>query len=152
MPTGKDDQVVIERSSALGTSDGTKPASTPSTAPAWCHKSRKDVTNYVLASTNVTSTSWGPHNSPAADIYSGVGGYEYPSKSYTSSSHANFTTGCVQCHMPPVADNMGIGDHSFAPQLSACTAMCHQNETSFDVNGGQQRTALALQSLRVSNT
>jgi formate-dependent nitrite reductase cytochrome c552 subunit len=107
------------------------------------------VTNYILASNNITSTTWGPHEGPNADVYTGTGGYEYIPNSYGNASHSNFSTGCVQCHMPPVADNMGIGDHSFQPQLSACNN-CHANLTNFDVNGAQTQTKAELQTLRVT--
>ena len=117
----------------------------------WCHKSRKDVTNYVLSpNTNITSAHWGPHDGPHADIYTGEGGYEYATKMYRNSSHTGFEKGCVNCHMPAIEANMGVADHSFYPQLSVCTASCHRNAENFDVNGGQSETKIALQSLRES--
>jgi len=149
-PVGNEDYAVIERSSALGASDGTSAGNyRAGNACMWCHKSRKDVTNYVLASTNsITSTTWGPHEGPQTDIYSGKGAYEYIPKVYKNSSHTNFSTGCVQCHMPPVAANGNIGNHSFYPQVSACTN-CHAGVTNFDVSGGQTLVKSELQTLRV---
>src|SRR6478609_7269914 len=136
-PVGAEDYAVIERSSAIGTSDGTNAGKfRAGNACMWCHKSRKDVTNYVLAGTNsITSTTWGPHEGPQTDVYSGKGAYEYVPKAYRNSSHTNFSTGCVQCHMPKVAENGNIGNHSFYAQLSACKS-CHMDATNFDVSGG----------------
>ena len=40
-----------------------------------------------------------------------------------------FKDGGIECHMPAVADNGGIGDHSFNPQLSACQKSgCHAGQ------------------------
>jgi hypothetical protein len=150
VPSGDDDQAVIEKSSGLATVDGTEIGKyTVGNACMWCHKSRKDVTHYITATNNITSTTWGPHNGPQTDVYSGKGGYEFPAKTYKVSSHQNFDNGCVKCHMPPVAENMGIGDHSFYPQLSVCTSGCHSTATDFDVAGGQTDVKIKLQSLRV---
>jgi len=148
VPSAAGDYAVIERSSAVGTSTGTRSREYQTgNACIWCHKSRKDVTNYILAENNITSTSWGPHLGPAADVYTGEGGYEFAGKNYGNSSHTNLQTGCVQCHMPPVAANSGIGDHSFYPQLSACQN-CHAGALSFDIVGGQTRVSGMLQRLR----
>ena len=150
VPSGKDDYAIVEKSSAVGTSDGTQVKYQAGNACMWCHKSRKDVTNYILTTTNnITSNTWGPHEGPAADVFSGTGGYEYSGKAYQNSSHTSFKKGCVQCHMPPVETNMGIGDHSFYPQLAVCTATCHVSSTSFDVAGGQSKVKQGLQKLRV---
>ena len=150
-PSAVGDYAMIERSSALGVSDGTRSREyRTGNACIWCHKSRKDVTNYVLDVGNViTSTSWGPHHGPAADVYTGEGGYEFAGKNYGNSSHTNLETGCVQCHMPPVAANSGIGDHSFYPQVSACQS-CHAGATGFDILGGQTQVKGMLQRLRVA--
>jgi hypothetical protein len=151
VPAGRDDEAFLERSSEVGVSDGTSAGNYGSgNACIWCHKSRKDVTNYVRASLqNITSTHWGPHEGPHADVFTGKGGYEYPQKSYGSSSHSNLESGCVDCHMPPNDDIGGIGDHSFYAQLSVCVD-CHQTATNFDVIGGQSQVKDWLQRLRVS--
>jgi hypothetical protein len=150
--TGPDDQTLIEKGSAVGVSDGT-PAGKFNVGNVCisCHRSRKDVTNYVLASNNLSSTHWGPHEGPQADVYSGKGGYQYPGKTYGNSSHQAFKNGCVDCHMPEVAANQGVGNHSFYAQLSACQKMgCHVNATSFDMAGGQSAVRSNLQDLRVA--
>ena len=149
VPSAAGDYAMIEKSSAIGTSDGTRTREyRAGNACMWCHKSRKDVTNYVLEENSITSTSWGPHLGPAADVYSGEGGYEFSGRNYGNSSHTNLETGCVQCHMPPVAANSGIGDHSFYPQVSACQ-QCHNGADDFDILGGQTQVSGMLQRLRV---
>jgi hypothetical protein len=152
VPTGASDQMLIEKSSAAGVSDGT-PAGAygKGNACIFCHKSRKDVTNYVTASNKLTSTYWGPHEGPQADIYTGKGGYHYAGQAYKTSSHQAFANGCIDCHMAKVASNDGIGDHSFAPRLSTCQRSgCHETATSFDVIGGQSLMKAGIQELRVA--
>ena len=143
VPTGAGETAYVEKSSAFGLSDGT--AAEPygvGNACMWCHKSRKDVTNYIITATatnSFTNTRFGPHEGPQTDIYTGKGGYHYQGRTYNSSSHQNFGNGCVTCHMPGTDSNEGIGDHSFAAKLSSCqSGGCHTEATSFNV-GGQQR-------------
>lgn len=148
VPSGTNDVALIEKSSAVGVSDGTAVKYGKGNACIWCHKSRKDVTNYVTASNSINQR-WGPHEGPDADIYVGSGGYHYAGKTYTNGSHAGIDNGCVGCHMPSIASNMNIGDHSFHPRLSACTD-CHSNPQSFDVLGGQTKIKGYLQKLRAA--
>ncbi len=150
VPTGTGKQALLEKSSAVGVVDGT-PAGPygKGNACIWCHKSRKDVTNYIGASNNL-SGYWGPHEGPQSDIYTGKGGYHYSGKTYKTSSHQAFANGCIDCHMPPVASNQGVGNHSFYPQLSACGKQgCHSNPDSFDINGQQTAMMDNIQELRV---
>lgn len=152
VPSGANDQAFLEKSSAVGVSDGSMAgAYNKGNSCIWCHKSRKDVTNYITPTTNLTSVTWGPHEGPQSDIYTGVGGYHYAGLTYKSSSHQAFTNACVDCHMPKVASNGDIGNHSFYPQLSTCKqAGCHVNATSFDVIGGQSAMKAGIQELRVA--
>jgi len=148
VPVGKSDYAIVEKSSAAGVSDGTPGGDyTVGNVCMWCHKSRKDVTNYISDTNNIANSYWGPHEGPAADVYSGVGAYQFGTKTYTNSSHTNFSDGCVHCHMPAVDANMGIGNHSFYPQQTAC-AECHSSATNFDVVGGQTKVKAELQRLR----
>ncbi len=148
VPSGPDDQAMLELSSAPATSDGT-PAGKYGVGNAciWCHKSRKDAADYVAATNNISSTHWGPHEGPQADVYTGKGGYRYAGKVYGTSQHASFDKGCVSCHMPSTAENQGIGDHSFAPKLETCKT-CHSQAKSFDVLSGQTTVKAGLQRLR----
>jgi hypothetical protein len=153
VPTGAADQALIEKSPVAGTATGT-PAGAYGRGNVciWCHKSRKDVTNYITAANAISNTYWGPHEGPQSDVYTGKGGYHYTGKTYTNSSHQNFENGCLDCHMPRAAGvNQGIGDHSFYPQLSACQKSgCHSTTTSFNVAGGQAFVKNALKELRVA--
>jgi hypothetical protein len=117
----------------------------------WCHRSRVDVTNYVAATTKITSAFWGPHEGPQADIFTAQGGYQYPGLTYGTSTHQQKLS-CVDCHMPDVAGNSNVPNHSFNPQLSVC-ANCHTPApTSFDVGGGESVAKGALTDLeRVLN-
>jgi hypothetical protein len=150
VPSSDGDQAIIEKSLMAGTVGGT-PAGEYNRGNAciWCHKSRKDVTNYIAETTNLTSTHWGPHEGPQSDIYTGKGGYHYGVNTYSNSTHQGFTNGCVDCHMPAVAANGNVGDHSFYPRISACqTSGCHANVTSFDVGGGMSAMKSGIQELR----
>jgi hypothetical protein len=151
VPTGQDEEAYIEKSSAVGVSDGTPTgAYGVGNACMWCHKSRKDVTNYITASNTLTNTHWGPHEGPQTDIYTGKGGYLFlAADQYGNSSHQALEKGCVSCHMNPVASNDGIGNHSFAPQLATCTkGGCHASATSFDITGQQTAMLNTLRELR----
>jgi hypothetical protein len=150
VPTGPNDQMLIEKSSAVGVVDGT-PAGKwgVSNTCISCHKSRKDVTNYILPGANVTLTSanWGPHEAPQADIFSGKGGYHFAGKTFNNGTHQTLA-GCSSCHMVKVAANGNIPDHSMRPSISSCAAAaCHVNVTKFDVQGGQGVVKSALKEL-----
>ena len=139
----------IERSPSTAAVTGTQASGPnggsfgPGSTCMWCHRSRVDVTNYLTATGNViTSTHWGPHEGPQADLFTGVGGYQYVGKSYGQATHEQKLS-CVDCHMVNVASNSNVPDHSFAPQLSACLG-CHAGATSFDVNGFQTDIQNAL--------
>jgi hypothetical protein len=85
---------------------------------------------------------WGPHEGPQADLFTGIGGYQFAGATYGQATHEQKLS-CVDCHMVPVADNVNVPDHSFAPNLSACLT-CHAGNTTFDVNGFQGDVQSAL--------
>ncbi len=154
VPSGATDVAYLEKSSAVGESDGT------STGPygagnacMWCHKSRKDVTNYAVDGAAITSIHWGPHLGPHADIFTGKGGYHFlPDNQYSSSTHQfadSLSDGCASCHMPGIEDNQEVGHHSFQPQLSVCIT-CHQTATNFDVISGQTKVKSLLRDVRTA--
>jgi hypothetical protein len=107
----------------------------PGNTCVWCHKSRKDVTQYIVPMGNKLSAYWGPHEGPQADVFSAKGGYEYPGQTYGTSTH-ELKLSCVDCHMAPVTDTQNVGNHSFTPSISVCQN-CHSGATSFDINGGE---------------
>lgn len=145
VPSGPDDEAYVEKSSAVGVSDGTPVgAYGAGNACICCHKSREDVTNYITVTGNSLSTRFAH-----ADVFSGKGGYHYDGKAYDNSSHQALEKGCVSCHMGSIEANAGIGDHCVAPALSTCTsAGCHVGATSFDVIGGQSDMKGSLRELR----
>jgi hypothetical protein len=136
VPVDADAGAFIEKSASVGVVTGTTAGALgAANTCVWCHKSRKDVTQYITPTGNVISEYWGPHEGPQADIFSAKGGYEYPGETYGTSTH-QLELSCTDCHMAPVADNKNVGDHSFEPTLSVCLG-CHAAATSFDVNGGE---------------
>jgi len=141
--------VVLEKSPLGGSVTGTAIENFgPSNTCMWCHRSSEDVTNVISPVSNViTSRYWGPHLGPEADVFSGRGGYEFPGESYGEAAHETLL-GCVDCHMPPVTDNQGVPDHSFAPQLAVC-GNCHSPApTSFNVANFQYGVATNLHELQ----
>ena len=150
VPAGAEDQMFLEKSPTVGVISGT-PAGTwgVSNTCISCHKSRKDVTQYITALTDITSLYWGPHQGPHSEIFAGIGGYPFPGKTYRGSTHQTLA-GCASCHMGKVAANGGMPDHSMRVKIATCqTAGCHADATSFDVLGGQGTVKAALQELRV---
>ena len=148
--TGADDQMFLEKSPTVGVVTG-MPAGKwgVSNTCIGCHKSRKDVTQYITLTTNVTSTRWGPHEGPQADIFTGLGGYSFPGKTYKNSTHQTLA-GCSSCHMGKSPANGGMPDHSMRVTVQTCqTSGCHAGATSFDVLGGQGTVRAALSELRV---
>jgi Cytochrome c552 len=138
--------VFLEKSPSAGSVTGSDAGFYgPGDTCMWCHRSRVDVTNYITASTKITSLYWGPHEGPQADIFTAAGGYHYANQSYGTSTHQQKLS-CVDCHMPNVADNNNVPDHTFNANLSACGASsCHTPApTSFDVAGGQSAVQGAM--------
>jgi hypothetical protein len=134
----------IERSPSTSAVTGTDAGDFgPGNTCMWCHRSRVDVTNYLTPTGNkITSVYWGPHEGPQADLFTGVGGYQYAGHTYGQSTHEQKLS-CVDCHMINVADNSNVPDHSFNPSLTACLS-CHSTATTFDINGFQSQINAAL--------
>jgi hypothetical protein len=139
----------IERSPSTAAVTGTEATGPdggdfgPGSTCMWCHRSRVDVTSYLAATGNViTSTHWGPHEGPQADLFTGKGGYQYAGQTYGEATHEQKLS-CVDCHMVTVAANSNVPDHSFTPQISACLG-CHAGATSFDINGFQSDVQSAM--------
>ncbi|HLF34855.1 MAG TPA: hypothetical protein VI583_11490, partial [Cyclobacteriaceae bacterium] len=73
--------------------------------------------------------------------FEGIGGWEIPGAEVyptTPSAHREDAT-CVKCHMYNF-------NHEFEPSLDACNT-CHDNVTSFDVNGVQTSISNKLEIL-----
>jgi hypothetical protein len=146
VPVGATDQPSIEKSPDKTAVTGTPVGPLgPANTCAWCHRSRKDVTNYIGADTTLTSPNWGPHEGPQTDVYSGAGGYHFAGMNYGTSTHQQ-KLACTDCHMPNAPANGMSPNHSFYAQISAC-GNCHVNATNFDVLGGQSQVKAALAEL-----
>lgn len=149
VPTGPDDESFIEKSPDTSAVTGSSAGKLgPANACVWCHKSRKDVTNYVTATNKITSSHWGPHEGPQADIYTGTGGYQYANQAYGTSTHQQKLT-CIDCHMPDVKTNDNRVNHSFYAQVSACT-QCHSDAKNFDISGGQSAVKASMLELQAA--
>jgi formate-dependent nitrite reductase cytochrome c552 subunit len=142
VPSGANDVARIEKSPDETAVTGTPVSVGSANTCVWCHRSRKDVTNYIGATVTLTSVNWGPHEGPQADIHSAAGGYHFAGRAYGTSTHQQ-ALNCIDCHMPKVTGNSNSANHSFYPQLSACTS-CHIGATSFDVNGGRSQTQAGI--------
>ena len=73
VPTGPNDEATLEKSPSAGTFTGTPAGKMgASNSCVYCHKSRKDVSNYITASNNLTSPHWGPHEAYAVPVTAGA--------------------------------------------------------------------------------
>jgi ferredoxin len=114
-----------------------------------CHRDRRTYANMV-SQINGGNAHFGPHDSPQADIVEGTGTYVVDSTynyDLTPNQHTNqgvLTNLCVDCHVKVVDDPNGphatTTGHTFMPQLSTCTTVCHPGATSFDIGGVQTHT------------
>lgn len=118
-----------------------------------CHQSRNgSVTNSIVQYASLQQTwaggsSFGPHDSPAADMLEGVNGWTY-GKVIPSSAHAlSVSNTCVGCHMQTVASTdpafLQAGGHTWnmtytnsagatLDKVDVCI-QCHGQITSFDM-------------------
>lgn len=116
---------------------------------AVCHQSRRAEPNLDAPGETfeITSTHYGPHHGPQANVVLGegfaeiAGEEEYPEPG--SSLHYS-SLSCTGCHMGEYGAG---GGHSFKPNLDACTT-CHQGAEDFDIGGGQTEVEEELVVLR----
>jgi hypothetical protein len=97
-----------------------------------CHQARRDAPDDTDGTVpfTVTSTHWGAHHGPQANLVNGFTGYEFGQDLSTSGSH-ELMANCVFCHMTAGTDG---GGHTFTPTVESCTA-CHPDATDFDIDG-----------------
>jgi formate-dependent nitrite reductase cytochrome c552 subunit len=81
---------------------------------AMCHQARPPVPAIENIATPITSSRWGPHHSPQANVLAGLGAYEFDGPYSTNHGHNNIANGCVNCHMAEVAQDALAGGHTFA--------------------------------------
>ena len=109
---------------------------------ATCHQTRRAEPNVSDPGETfyISSTHYGPHHGPQANVVLGVGFAEiegdvsYPAAG--SSYHYNDDASCVGCHMGEYG--MG-GGHSWIPNLGACED-CHDSDMEDYNYGGRQTT------------
>ena len=155
VPGGVNDTAILEKT------EGTAPTTPTGTALAYraantcvfCHKSRKDVSFYIGANNSLSSTRWGPHDGPQADVFSGKGGYHFSGVTYSTAAHSTIANPCVSCHMQPVAANGNVPDHTMKPNLAFCKT-CHKTYegTNFDIDDGQSTVRAGLRELQAELT
>ncbi len=118
-----------------------------------CHQARRAATEEVKER-EISSSHWGPHHGPQADMLLGTNAYEFPGKKYSNTIHARFKkANCVTCHMALPTKRYSltpaVGGHSFsvegevheAPKVNVAGCLgsgCHKemkqvkNATIFD--------------------
>jgi len=107
---------------------------------ATCHKARTAEPNTASPGETfkITSTHYGPHHGPQANVVYGYGFAEiegsvaYPTAG--SAIHLNQAS-CTGCHMAPFSSKQG--GHSFIPSLDACIE-CHGTDMEDYNYGGVQ--------------
>lgn len=104
-----------------------------------CHQSRRgepNLTNPGEETFRITSTHYGPHHGPQANVFAGLGFAEiegpvsYPVQG--TSKHLQYAS-CTTCHMGDYANKQG--GHTWNPTIASCNA-CHATE-DFDYGGVQ---------------
>jgi len=91
---------------------------------ATCHQSRT-----ASGGTSITSTHYGAHHGPQANMMLGIGGYGITGDT-RSSHYTQVEDGCITCHMS--ADTAyNLGGHNFTPSLIVCQS-CHPGLDTFD--------------------
>jgi hypothetical protein len=82
-----------------------------------CHQSRTISPNFktgiVNDSMSITSSRWGTHHGPQAELEAGLLGYEFGAGALASTNaHKTLPNGCVTCHMATAVGHIG-GGHTF---------------------------------------
>jgi len=124
-----------------------------------CHQSRRAEPNISDPGPTfeITSTHYGPHHGPQANVLEGQGFAEIEgSTAYpTSSLHLSQGATCVTCHMWDYevnAEGNGEGGHTWAPALGACNSCHFSQDEDFDHNGVQTDTQAKLDVLQARLT
>lgn len=115
---------------------------------ATCHQTRRAEPNISDPGETfeITSSHYGPHHGPQANVVLGEGFAEIPGdEEYADpGTTSHYELSCVGCHMGEYGAG---GGHSWIPNLDACTS-CHAGADSYDIGGGQTEIAGMLDELR----
>ncbi len=126
--TGADFALVTTAAVTMITDDTQTYDAGKSNLCANCHQARTAPPAVGVGTSEVTSTHYGPHHGPQANVLLGIGGYGDPGEA--SPHYTQAENGCVTCHM---GDGAGVDDggHTFAPTLAGCQS-CHEGLDTFD--------------------
>ncbi len=111
-----------------------------------CHQSRTAFPAPAADGTvSVTSTHWGPHHGPQAEMMLGVGGAGDVTAA-PSPHYVQVTDTCVYCHMGGDAAN-----HTYTPKVAYCTK-CHTDAKDFNMNGAVAELDAKIATLKTALT
>lgn len=124
-----------------------------------CHQSRV-VSPFPVPNgedVQITSSRFGPHHGPQANLLAGTSGFEIPgSIAYPTGKpmHATgITNACIGCHMQTPygtqagGHNMSMTYNEGSPLMGACIS-CHTDAEDFDINGYVTEIKGLLESLK----
>ena len=102
-----------------------------------CHQARRPIEDAVDGQREITSTHWGPHHGPQANMMLGTGGAgEVEGKPGAHYSMVEDT--CVACH---------AGSHTFEADIASCQG-CHADIEDADFSGLQTDVQAMLDELK----
>lgn len=120
---------------------------------AVCHQSRTAEPAYGMeeptGTFTITSTHYGPHHGPQANVVAGTGFAEIEgSVAYPEAGSANHLAmaSCTGCHMAHFTNKQG--GHSFIPSLAACNECHDANNEDYNYGGVQTEVHGLLVELR----
>jgi hypothetical protein len=131
----------------------------PANLCANCHHASMSADD-ITDDQEITSSHWGTHHGPQADLLNGSNGYEFVDYNYGNTGHGNIfgNSGCIGCHMGQPRTHVGykIGGHSFnmvdeesgATLVGVCEE-CHPDIEDYDYEGIQTEVMTLLEDLEV---
>jgi hypothetical protein len=124
-----------------------------------CHQARVPSPPVPSADTTliITSSHWGIHDGPQANILSGNGAYQFGGTGYGNSYHTTgVTNGCPACHMATPTYGAQAGGHTMSLTYGSgptefttgCKVTgCHATMPDFNKDGVQDSTEALLMTL-----
>jgi hypothetical protein len=111
-----------------------------------CHQARTALPAAAADGTvSVTSTHWGPHHGPQAEMMLGVGG-SADVQGAPGPHYLKVTDTCVACHMGGDAAN-----HTYTPNVATCQT-CHTGAKDFNMNGAVTELDAKITTLKTALT
>ena len=116
-----------------------------------CHQSRTAEPNFDAPGETfkITSTHYGPHHGPQANVVAGVGFAEIPGSTSYPEAGTNLhlqQASCVGCHMAEFSG--GQGGHSYIASINACNECHDANLEDYNYGGIQTDVEVKLEELR----